>query len=274
VPLFLLLISGVGLRQCARNLGLSVHAVQKKFRKIGRHQRLLQRNLLQKLPGNRTYLFDELETYEQRAICPLTVPVLIERDSLLVVTLDAAPIRRVSRRGSRRQRWLQQHELRHGRRQDRGRRCVRRCLGRFRRLLDDRLATLLTDQKALYAALCRRRFGRQVEHCTFSGRAPRTTFNPLFRINLTDAMLRDNNGRLRRRSWLVSKKRNRLLLQLALFQSYRNWARPRTNEDDPGQTPGVQLGLVPRQLHPAELLAWRQDWRSRSIHPAGTTGHD
>lgn len=269
--LFALLTSGVGLRQSARLLRMGVHAVQQKFRKLARGLRLLNRNLLACLPPDRCYLLDELESFEQRSIQRLTVPVLIEKSSLAVLATGVAPIRRVPRRGSRRQRWLANHELLHGRRRDRGRQCVHRIFGRLRRLLGGRRGTLLTDEKALYAAMARD-MGPQLEHWTVPGSRVRNTFNPLFPINLTDAMLRDNNGRLRRRSWLVSKQGRYLALQLELFAAYRNWHRPRTNADAPGFTPGMQLGLVPRRLAVTELLAWRQDWRERSIHPASGTG--
>lgn len=271
VRLFQLLISGVGLRQSARLLDLGVHAVQHKFRKLARGLRLLNRNLVARLPANRSYLLDEVESFEDRSICPLTVPVLIERASFAVLVTAVAPIRRVPRRGSRRQRWLAQHERLHGRRKDRSRPCLRKVFARFRRLLDGQRAELMTDQKALYAVLCRSMLAGQVEHRTVSGRLARTANNPLFPINLTEAMLRDNNGRLRRRTWLVSKRHRYLALQLELFAAYRNWHRPRTNQDEPEVTPGVHLGLVHRRLSVRELLAWRQDWRERSIHPASAT---
>ena len=59
-----------------------------------------------------------------------------------------------------------------------------------------------------------------------------------------------------------------------MFAAYRNWHRKRTNRGDPALTPGVQLGVVPRRLKIAELLAWRQDWRDRSIHPASSSGSE
>jgi len=149
---------------------------------------------------------------------------------------------------------------------------VLKVMRRFRRLLGGGRGELVTDQKSLYGSLCRQLLAGQVTHSTVSGKLARTAFNPLFPINLTDAMLRDNNGRLRRRSWLVSKQGRRLALQLELFTAYRNWHRPRTNKDAREQlTPGMQLGLVSRRLSVEELLAWRQDWRDRSIHPASAT---
>jgi hypothetical protein len=178
----------------------------------------------------------------------------------------------MTRRGSKKQKWLRRHEQEHGKRQDLGRACVHKVLRRFRKLLGGQAATLITDQKELYAALSRRLFGGQVAHQTFSAKLARTTWNPLFPINHTDAMLRDNCGRLRRRSWLVSKRATCLLLQLQLFTAYRNWHRKRTNDDDVGRTPAVVLGVLPRQLGLSELLAWRQDWRLRSIHPGSASG--
>lgn len=269
-----MLASGVGLRQTGRVVGLSVHGVQHKFRKLARGMRQLNRNLLRRLPGpgQRTFLLDEMETFEHSSILRLTVPVLIERQSLAILAVGVAPIRRVPRRGSARQRWLARHELEHGKRQDRSRICVRKVLGRFRRLLAGKPARLITDEKALYAALLRRVVPDGVTHETVSARLERTTRNPLFPINLTDAMLRDNNGRMRRRTWLISKARAFLHAQLELFTAYRNWHRPRTNSDDTARTPGVVLGLTERAFAIGELLAWRQDWRDRSIHPTSRDG--
>src|SRR5262245_42956970 len=256
VQLFQLLISGCGLRQCGRIVGLSVRAVQYKFRKVARAMRQLNRNLLRSLPGtgHRTFQLDEIETFEHSSILRLTVPVLIERESLAVLAFDVGPIRRVPRRGSRRQRWLTRHELNHGRRRDRSRACVRRVLGRLRRLWGQRRGLLQTDEKALYGARLRRMWPETMAHETTSSRLPRTVYNPLFPINLTDAMLRDNNGRLRPRTWLVSKKAGHLRDQLELYVAYRNWHRQRNNDDPADRTPGVVLQLTERQLEFGEML--------------------
>lgn len=271
-PLVQMLVSGVGLRQAARNLGLGVHAVQKKFCKLARHVNLLNRNLECGLPAGRTLLLDELESYEHRRITPVTMPVLIDGRSKFVVAVDVAPIRRVAQKGSPRRRRLERFEALHGKRKDRGHAALRRIFGRLQRLLAGKCANLVTDLKPAYARMCKARFGEQVEHTRVSSKLPRTVKNPLFAINLTDAMMRDNNGRLRRRSWLVSKLGKRLRLQAGLFVAYRNLVRPRHNDDEPGLTPGVALGLIDRRLAIEDLVAWRQDWRKRSIFPASIDG--
>ncbi len=271
-PLFCALVSGTSLRQAARNLQLNCNSAQMKFRKLARHVAVLNRSLIAQLPPNPVLCFDEAESFEHRAITPVTIPVLVDDYTKLVIAIDVAAIRRVAKRGSPRRRRLECYEAVNGKRLDRGRNCVRRVLGRLQRLLAGATAVLVTDEKTSYGAECRRRFGDSLRHVTISSRLPRTRANPLFSVNLTEAMMRDNNSRLRRRSWCVSKRARMLQLQLALFSAYRNWHRPRTNFDPAERTPGAILGICPK-LELNELVAWRQDWRRRSIHPASRNGH-
>jgi hypothetical protein len=265
--LFRLLVSGVGLRQSARLLGLDVHAVQRKFRKIARTCRWLHRNLSPRLPAGRTYVLDEEETYEKASIRPLTMPVLIELETYLVVATMAGPIRRLARPGLQRRQLQERDEARCGRRRDRSRVCVRATLRALRGRVDGGELCLRTDDKASYRALGREVFGDTVRHETTAGQLARGTFNPLFPINLTLAMTRDNCGRLHRRSWLVTEKRRFLQLHMHMFTVYRNYVRRRHNTDAPNDTPAVLLGLLPRRLQVPEVLGWRQDWGQRSPHP-------
>ena len=124
-----------------------------------------------------------------------------------------------------------------------------------------------SDEKTVYPSLARRAFRRRaVQHLKTSSQLARMTWNPLFPINHTEALARDLMGRLRRESWLVSKKGWCLDLGLQVFMAYRNYVRRRFNRDE--ASPAVLLGLVSRRLRPTELLSWRQDWGSkRSIHP-------
>ena len=73
VPVFGHLISGVGLRQTARQVGLNAKSVQYKMRKHSRTLALLHANLSPRLPHARTFLMDEEETYETASIRPVTL---------------------------------------------------------------------------------------------------------------------------------------------------------------------------------------------------------
>lgn len=271
-PLLKLLTSGVGLRQAGRVVGLDVHSVQGKLRKFARTCRLLHRNLSPTLPADGTYVLDEEETFETDRSRPLTMPVLIERKTWFVVDATAGKIRRLARRGSKRRRRQELYEAKKGRREDQSRACVRRTLQALKDRTGETKLTLLSDEKSSYGTLVREVFGDLASHETTPGTAARTTHNPLFPINTTLAMTRDNNGRLRRRSWLVSKECKCLIQQVQLFLVYRNYMRRRFNYDREEETPAKLLGLLPRALRGMEVLAWRQDWGQLSVDPMSMTG--
>jgi transposase-like protein len=268
--LYRLLCSGMGLRQSARLLKLSVHGVQLKFRKIARHLWHLHRNLTSTFRDGVEFQLDEMETYEgRRNTRPLTLPVLIESRSMFIVSADCAPIRPSGRMSESRKKAIEEEEKRSGPRKDESRPCIRGVMedaARHCRDLDR--VRLRTDEKKAYPPLARQLFGaRRLVHRQFSSKLPRDKDNPLFKINLTNAMARDLNGRLRRKSWLVSKMGKYLRAQLAYFITYRNYVRRRFNEDEEEDTPAALLGFVKGAMRVQQLLSWRQSWGKDSIHP-------
>jgi transposase-like protein len=266
-----LLISGVGLRKAAELLRLDVHSVQQKKLKIGRTCRWLHANLCPTLPEGRTYLLDEEETYEGASIRPVTVPLLIEHETWFLVAATAGSIRRLAPRGTQRRIRQEHDERKYGRRPDESSVCVERVLRELARRTSGAL-TLRTDEKRSYRAIARRLLAPRVMHLTTSGRAPRNQHNPLFAINVTIAMTRDYCGRLRRRSWLVSKKKERLQNHLDIYTAYRNYVRRRFQRDERHETAAMLLGLLPRNLTFGETIAWRQDWGGCSVHPLCADG--
>jgi transposase-like protein len=265
--LFLLLASGLGLRQSARVLQLSHRCTELKARKIGRHLRRLNLNLRDELPPGSSLQFDELETYEtKRNTRPLSVPVLIERDSRYLVWAESAPIRPRGKMSAARLASIAAEDA-IAPRKDLSRRSIRRALKRGADLLSG-LATVRfeSDEKPVYPSLAKEAFGAsRLEHVTTNSKLPRTSWNPLFPINSTEALARDLMGRLRRESWLVSKCRRYLDVALHVFIAYRNLVRRRFNRD--AFSPAQLLGFAPRRLTPGEVLSWRQEEGRRSIHP-------
>ncbi len=271
--LFQSLASGIGLRQSSRNLHLSLRCTEIKFRKIARHLRRLNLNLRTSLPPGSKLQLDELETYEERRNGrPLSVPVVIETESRYIIWAESATIRPRGKMTPSRRLAILADVARFGRRRDRSRRSVRRSLERAALLLRPQQMVLLdTDQKTSYVALAKAVFGRRrLLHRRTSGKLPRTVANPLFPINHTEAVARDLTGRLRRQSWLASKKRRYLDLGLQLHMAYRNLVRRRFNDDR--ESPAEILGFAPRRISETEALSWRQDWGWRSVHPLWEVG--
>ena len=268
------LVSGTGLRQTARIVGANRHTVMRKFRKIGLQLGRLNRNLQREIGTQSiTLLMDEFESYEgRRNTRPVTVPMLIEKESDFIIASRAAPIRPRGKKTDARERAIARDAARFGVRKDRSRGALRLVLRAGAKLCAkvDSIA-LRTDEKRSYPGLIRRAFGHgRVTHDTTSSKVARDTLNPLFRINHAEAMARDLNGRLRRESWLVSKKFERLNLQLEIYMAHKNYVRPRFNVDR--KTPAQFLGLYDRRVSPTELLAWRQDLGPATLHPFEPSG--
>ena len=91
---------------------------------------------------------------------------------------------------------------------------------------------------------------KRLVHERTNSKLARRTWNPLFPINHTEAMARDLTSRLRRESWLVSKKRRFLDLGLQLWMAYRNYVRRRFNYDK--ESSAQLLGFVRRRLRVGE----------------------
>lgn len=270
-PLFSLLTGGMGLRQAGRVLKLGVQSVQRKMWKMSQTLRDLHTNLSPRLPTGCTFLMDEEETFEHASIRPLTMPVVIERSTWFIVTTAVGSIRRLAPDGTARRRRQARDELRNGRRLDQSATKVRQALETLRQKIDGPLV-LQTDMKLSYAFIAKRLFGNRLRHETTRSTQARNTSNPLFPINTTLAMSRDNCGRLRRKSWLVSKLAEWLRGQLSIFTAFRNYVRPRTRRSKKYETPAYLLKLLPRELSVRETICWRQDWGRRSIHPMSCRG--
>jgi hypothetical protein len=219
--------------------------------------------LQEQLPSGSSFQLDELESFEElRALRPLTVAVLIEKSSRYIVWAQSARIP------------ARHKKTRHGRRRSGKSRpdCSPvACLRSLRRgaALASELDRIVfeTDQKKSYPALIARAFGRErpILHQRISSRRVRNQSNPLFAINQTEALARDLMGRLRRDSWLVSKKRRYLDLALSLFLAWRNLVRRRFNTDE--ASPAQMLGFAPCRMSEEQLCSWRAEWGRRSIHP-------
>lgn len=211
-----------------------------------------------------TFSLDELETYEtDRRLQPITVPILIHRDSRFIVHLESAPL--PARGGlSRLDRARKEaRERRFGRRKSGSSRAVEACLVRLKSV-HSKAAPLemVTDRKAAYPPLVRRHFAPGGAHVRVSSSETRNTLNPLFPINHSLAMLRDHVSRLVRRSWCASKSRERLDHHLWIYAAWRNYVRPMFNRT-PRDSAACVLGLAKRRFAPAQLLRWI--WPDRQL---------
>ena len=250
-----LFVSKVTHRQAARLLHCDRKTVLRRLDLAADHCRRFHRARLRQAPLGGAFQLDELETFEHsRRLQPLTVPVLIQRRSLLVVDLAVAPLPCRGGLGPADRARKARREALHGKRRSGSRTAVEACLatladagGRGR---------LETDAKPAYVASVRRVLAGRVSHTVHRGQGRRDRGHPLFHVNHTLAMLRDGVSRLVRRSWAASKRASRLERHLWVWVAWRNYVRPITNRA-PRITPAMVAGLAARPVRKDELLAWR-----------------
>ena len=271
-----LLTHGTGFRGAARLVGLSRRCLELKARKISRNARWLDHNLKRRAArfslgvgeGTMRVHFDEFETFEERRNTrPVTIATSIESRTRFIIGVHAGPIRPSGTMTESRLRAVEEDEFRFGPRTTLSRVVCRAALRRAADMAGKKATiALFTDQKSTYPGIAKEAFApRDVIHQQTPSVQPRGKRNPLFPINHEEACLRDKNARLRRESWLVSKRRHFLNLQLSLYAGFRNYVRPRFNKDK--QAPAQLLRITRRRLATQELVGWRQIWGERSPCP-------
>ena len=254
-----LMTACVALRQTARVLRVARRTIERRFAWLAAHAGRFHRNRLAHASLNGPFMLDEMETFEGNRYQPVTVPVLIEPRSLFVIASEVGPLRRKGRMTPAQRRLRGEHERKHGRRPSHSAAAVRSVLERLRSCAaPDGPVELVSDQKPLYEHLGGRVFGSRFRWQAHSASARRDQHNPLFPINHTNARLRHFLSRLRRRSWCVSKRRQRLREHLQIAALWVNYCRGITNRT--GTSPAQALGLAPRRYREEEVVAWREDW--------------
>ncbi len=258
-PFLQLMVSCVGQRQAARCLRVARRTVERRFRWLARHAASYHARRLQGALLHGTFQLDELESFEANRYQPVTVPVLIHRQTFFLVATAVGPLRRKGRLSPRQRSRRAMHEALHGRRPSRSSAVVRRVLRPLRDLVPRPAPVVLdSDRKPLYGQVGRELFGDRFRWRPHSASVRRDRANPLFPINHTNARLRHFLSRLRRRTWCVSKRRSGLEDHLAIAMLWGNYCRGITNRT--ATTPAEALGLAPRPFRVEEVLAWRQDW--------------
>ncbi|MBK7874545.1 MAG: IS1 family transposase [Planctomycetes bacterium] len=257
-------VSKVSHRQTARILHTKRRTVERRIARWGEHGRLLHALLLAASKARHTGSFslDEAETFEtDRRLCPLTVPVLIERETRFVLHVESAPLpaRKVGTPALR-QRKLEREKA-NDRRRNGSRAAVKACFEALKAwAIESGALEIVTDKKRTYPAVLREVFGkRELRHAVTSSKAVRDTRNPLFAINHTLAMLRDGVSRLVRRTWAHAKTRARLLHHLWIYVAWRNYVRGVSNIRK-HETPAMALGVDPERWTLAAWMRWRAPW--------------
>jgi len=261
VPINQMAVSGAGLRQIARTLGVSHSTVMRHIGRAARHSLLLHSNFLAANPLKEAVAVDGIESYEYSQYFPCHYHLASGPDSWLLYGFLDSPLRRKGRMTPAQKKKRAQLEKRYGRPDPKA---VERDMGllveeMLDRLSENRRLQLRSDEHPAYTRAIAGIVGRRgdvIDWGRTSSRAARTTANPLFVINATDMFLRHSQANHRRETIAASKRRQMGLERLAVFMVWRNLVKRRF-ENGPDESSAMVAGWTEQRWDWGEVFRGR-----------------
>jgi transposase-like protein len=223
--LFRLLCSGVSQRRCGVILNLHRKTVA---RKLVRKAKFARRDSEQLGATSKIekVIFYEMETFEHTKCKPLSITVLVENKTRRILHLEVAqmPAKGLLAAISRKK---------YGHRSDHRPLSLERMLRKIKADCPD-VTTIKTDKSPRYPGYIRKILPNAIHETTpglrgcvvGQGELKATGRDPIFSLNHTCAMVRDNLKTMTRRTWCTSKRPDRLQCLLELYRCFHNfWVR-------------------------------------------------
>lgn len=221
-PVFFTLCSGVSQKRCAFQYGTRPRTIA---RRVVRYGQYCKENLdfyRKNRPKATHIMFDEMESFEHTNSKPLTMPIAVEKKSRKILALRVGVI---AAKGH----LAKESVAKYGKRI-----CERK------KVLDEMLqeltactskdCTISTDESKHYTKPIQKHFPGAI-HKSYKGRKARENglgelktggFDPLFSLNHTYGMVRDNLKRLSRRTWATTKCKKQLENLLYTYAWFHN----------------------------------------------------
>jgi hypothetical protein len=211
------------MRRFSRLFDVSRTTVKRKVEFLASQARLNQKKWLDslELPYNNVQ-FDDLETFEHTKCKPVTVTLFVESKNLKILGYSVAKIGAKGHLAklSRAKYGIRENNIRE----------KREVLFNEMKPYIAKNAVIGSDRHPHYSKSLKRHFPdcnhknfKGVRGCiTGQGELKKVGYDPLFAINQTFAMLRDNLKRLSRRTWCTTKKIEALDDQIAIYIDFHN----------------------------------------------------
>ncbi len=209
-------------RRIALLLGISKNTVASKVKFLARVAREKNRQQLIQSSSAEEIIFDDMETFEHSKMKPLSITVVVEKYSQRILGARAStmPAKGILAKRSRKK---------YGRRKDQRYKTREQLFYDLKRVLGPPV-TIESDQNPHYIKTVTRHFP-EADYIQYRGRRGCVVgqgelkeggFDPLFYLNHTCAMIRDNLGCLVRRTWCTSKTIHHLQDRLDIYTYFHN----------------------------------------------------
>ena len=220
--IFNLVISGVSQRRCSRLLRTTQKTVARKIVRLATFAKTYHAEFLSRMVPVTVATFDDMETFEHSKCKPVSITVAVEDRTRFIIAARAS---QMSAKG----RLAKIAFKRYGYRRDKRRKGLAYTLSEVSRVGAAEL-TLKSDMCPRYPKVVSRIIPRAKHEVHRSRRAcvvgqgelKAGGFDPLFSLNHTCAMFRDNMKRLSRKTWCTTKRVDRLQCLLDIYTVYHN----------------------------------------------------
>ncbi len=221
-PLLYALCSGVSQRRTALLLSIKREAVARKIRKYGPYFRQWHEKWIENRRFGKTLLFDEMETFEHTKCKPLSIAIAVEERSRIIISTQVSSMPAKGKLAA-------VARKRYGLRVDRRPEALQEMMRDMLRA-NSEATTIKSDKAPRYPKLVAKNYPG-AEHKRFKGRRGCVVgqgelkaggHDPLFYLNHTCAMIRDNLKRMSRRTWCTSKKPEQLQNLLHIYTVFHN----------------------------------------------------
>jgi len=210
------------MRRAAKLLGIDRKTVARRVPYLAAKSKELLAQAQRENTATGEVYIDELITYEHTRCKPVAVCMAVSKERK-VLSLAVSPMPAIGKH-------LKKIALKkYGIRTNLRRKGVKSCLSSLQGQLSEQ-TIFRSDEETSYASLIRKQFPKN-QHLTFQskraviagqGELKDHSFDPLFSINHTFAMVRANIARLGRRTWVTTKKMERLEDFLYIYAGFHN----------------------------------------------------
>ncbi len=248
-------VSGAANRQIARILGAAPSTIDNHLARLGRHCLLFHRHLMAKASPARDIAIDGLVTFEYSQYLPYEIVAAVDRRSSFILHVAEAERRRSGTMTDQQKHKRALIEQFHGRPDRKSLfKAVEEVLAVS--LKGAVRAVVYSDKHKTYPLAIAKITTCQIQHQRIDSRAPRTSKNPLFEVNVLDMLIRHCLKDHTRETIAFGKRRQHSMYRLAIYLVWRNTIKLR-REKRCRQTPAMVLGLLARRLTEQEVLERR-----------------
>jgi hypothetical protein len=218
----LILCSNVSMRRSAKLLGIDRKTVARRVPYLAAKSKTLLAEVRHDTLATGEVYIDELITFEHTRCKPVAVCMAVSKERK-ILSLAVSPMPAIGKN-------LKKIAIKkYGFRPNLRKKGLKHCLDSIQAQVSVQ-TVFVSDEETSYATLIRKLFPKN-QHRTFpskraviagQGELKDHSFDPLFAINHTFAMVRANLARLGRRTWVTTKKMERLEDFLYIYAAFHN----------------------------------------------------